>query len=142
MLIYPTLHYQNGGLEFKETGETGVPGLFVAGEVGGGIHGANRLMGNSLLDIIVFGRIAGTSAAEFIATGLKEGALTPRPRQGLQPGGRGGGGGGRTGVPGDHPRLHQPGGPRAPAHRALRRQRSIDSLSRGGVAKPPFGQPC
>ncbi len=76
MLIYPTLHYQNGGLEFRQTGETGVPGLFVAGEVGGGIHGANRLMGNSLLDIIVFGRIAGTSAAEFIATDLKEGALT------------------------------------------------------------------
>ena len=76
MLIYPTLHYQNGGLEFKETGETGVPGLFVAGEVGGGIHGANRLMGNSLLDIIVFGRIAGTTAAAFIADGLKDGALS------------------------------------------------------------------
>jgi len=76
MLIYPTLHYQNGGVEFKETGETCVPGLFVAGEVGGGIHGANRLMGNSLLDIIVFGRIAGVSAAKFIAEGVKDGALT------------------------------------------------------------------
>ena len=65
MLIYPTLHYQNGGLEFEPTGETCVPGLFVAGEVGGGIHGANRLMGNSLLDIIVFGRIAGTNAAAY-----------------------------------------------------------------------------
>jgi succinate dehydrogenase / fumarate reductase flavoprotein subunit/L-aspartate oxidase len=76
MLIYPTLHYQNGGLEFQQTGETSVPGLFVAGEVGGGIHGANRLMGNSLLDIIVFGRIAGLSAAEFLATGFKDGSLS------------------------------------------------------------------
>ena len=76
MLIYPTLHYQNGGLEFQQTGETSVPGLFVAGEVGGGIHGANRLMGNSLLDIIVFGRIAGTSAAEFLADGFKDGSLS------------------------------------------------------------------
>jgi len=76
MLIYPTLHYQNGGLEFQPTGETSVPGLFVAGEVGGGIHGANRLMGNSLLDIIVFGRIAGTTASEFIQDGVKDGKLT------------------------------------------------------------------
>ncbi len=76
MLIYPTLHYQNGGLEFENTGTTCVPGLFVAGEVGGGIHGANRLMGNSLLDIIVFGRIAGTSAADYIAGGVQQGALT------------------------------------------------------------------
>ncbi len=76
MLIYPTLHYQNGGLEFQQTGETQVPGLFVAGEVGGGIHGANRLMGNSLLDIIVFGRIAGTSASQFIKDGVKDGKLT------------------------------------------------------------------
>jgi len=66
MLIYPTLHYQNGGLEFKKTGETILPGLFVAGEVGGGIHGENRLMGNSLLDVTVFGRVAGKSAAEYI----------------------------------------------------------------------------
>jgi len=65
MLIYPTLHYQNGGLDFEPTGETVVPGLFVAGEVGGGIHGENRLMGNSLLDIIVFGRRAGTSAGTY-----------------------------------------------------------------------------
>jgi succinate dehydrogenase / fumarate reductase flavoprotein subunit/L-aspartate oxidase len=76
MLIYPTLHYQNGGLEFQKTGETNVPGLFLAGEVAGGIHGANRLMGNSLLDIIVYGRIAGTSASNFIADGVKDGRLT------------------------------------------------------------------
>ncbi len=75
MLIYPTLHYQNGGIEFQSTGGTQVPGLFAAGEVGGGIHGANRLMGNSLLDIIVFGRIAGASAANFVNNGAKEGEL-------------------------------------------------------------------
>ena len=74
MLIYPTLHYQNGGLDFQNTGETCVPGLFAAGEVGGGIHGANRLMGNSLLDIIVFGRIAGTNAAEFALNTAKDSA--------------------------------------------------------------------
>ena len=76
MLIYPTLHYQNGGLEFKNTGETMVPGLFVAGEVGGGIHGQNRLMGNSLLDVTVFGRIAGKNAAEYIKGFSANGKLT------------------------------------------------------------------
>ncbi len=76
MLIYPTLHYQNGGLEFKATGHTGLPGLFVAGEVGGGIHGENRLMGNSLLDIIVFGRIAGKSAALYAKNEFKDGKLS------------------------------------------------------------------
>jgi len=76
MLIYPTLHYQNGGLEFGEDARTQVPGLMIAGEVSGGVHGANRLMGNSLLDIVVFGRIAGHTAAEFIASEHKEGKLT------------------------------------------------------------------
>ncbi len=64
ILIYPTLHYQNGGLEIKADNETNVPGLYVAGEAVGGIHGRNRLMGNSLLDIIVFGRSAGKNAAD------------------------------------------------------------------------------
>jgi succinate dehydrogenase/fumarate reductase flavoprotein subunit len=76
MLIYPTLHYQNGGLEFKNTGETGLAGLFVGGEVGGGIHGENRLMGNSLLDIMVFGRIAGASAAQYAKDKAQDGKLT------------------------------------------------------------------
>ncbi|MFC2171625.1 FAD-binding protein [Acidobacteriota bacterium] len=76
MLIYPTLHYQNGGLEFKNTGETAIPGLFAAGEVGGGIHGENRLMGNSLLDIIVFGRIAGRNAASYVKEKARDGALS------------------------------------------------------------------
>ena len=64
ILIYPTLHYQNGGLDINVNGETtNVKNLFVAGEAVGGIHGKNRLMGNSLLDIIVFGRNAGINAA-------------------------------------------------------------------------------
>ena len=65
ILIYPTLHYQNGGIDVKADGETTmVENLFVAGEAIGGIHGKNRLMGNSLLDIIVFGRNAGKFASE------------------------------------------------------------------------------
>ena len=64
ILVYPTLHYQNGGLEIGGDGFTkAIPNLLVAGEAVGGIHGRNRLMGNSLLDIIVFGRNAGKAAA-------------------------------------------------------------------------------
>ncbi len=64
ILVYPTLHYQNGGIEIDERGESlQVPNLFVAGEAAGGIHGRNRLGGNSLLDTLVFGRRAGTEAA-------------------------------------------------------------------------------
>ncbi|MBI5034739.1 MAG: FAD-binding protein [Chloroflexi bacterium] len=63
ILVYPTLHYQNGGVAIKPDGSTNVPNLFVAGEAAGGIHGRNRLMGNSLLDICVFGRRAGQAAA-------------------------------------------------------------------------------
>ena len=76
ILIYPTLHYQNGGLDINVNGETtNVRNLFVAGEAVGGIHGKNRLMGNSLLDIIVFGRNAGQNAAAAAKT-AKPGALT------------------------------------------------------------------
>lgn len=63
ILIYPTLHYQNGGIKIAVNGMSDVENLFVAGEAVGGIHGENRLMGNSLLDIIVFGRNAGVNAA-------------------------------------------------------------------------------
>ena len=65
ILVYPTLHYQNGGVDIKPDGSTGVPGLYVAGEAAGGIHGRNRLMGNSLLDICVFGRRAGKAAGAY-----------------------------------------------------------------------------
>jgi succinate dehydrogenase/fumarate reductase flavoprotein subunit len=65
MLVYPTLHYQNGGVRLQADTCTEIPGLFIAGEVSGGVHGHNRLMGNSLLEITVFGRRAGRSAAAY-----------------------------------------------------------------------------
>jgi len=76
MLVYPTLHYQNGGLEITAECETTIPGLYAAGEVSGGVHGENRLMGNSLLDITVFGRIAGKNAAVYAKEKAKDGRLT------------------------------------------------------------------
>ena len=66
MLVYPSLHYQNGGVEINAKCETNIPGLYVAGEASGGVHGRNRLMGNSVLDYNVFGRRAGKYAAEYI----------------------------------------------------------------------------
>ncbi|MFZ5809729.1 MAG: FAD-dependent oxidoreductase [Chloroflexota bacterium] len=63
ILVYPTLHYQNGGVKIDADCHTSVPGLLVAGETSGGVHGRNRLMGNSLLDVCVFGRRAGRTAA-------------------------------------------------------------------------------
>ena len=63
VLIYPTLHYQNGGVQIDMNGESAIRNLFVAGEASGGLHGRNRLMGNSLLDLMVFGKRAGATAA-------------------------------------------------------------------------------
>jgi len=63
ILVYPTLHYQNGGLQISADGLTNIDNLYVAGEAAGGVHGRNRLMGNSLLDVIVFGRSAGKNAS-------------------------------------------------------------------------------
>jgi succinate dehydrogenase / fumarate reductase flavoprotein subunit/L-aspartate oxidase len=64
ILTYPVLHYQNGGLVIDERGETTVEGLYACGEIAGGTHGRNRMMGNSLLECCVFGRRAGRAAAE------------------------------------------------------------------------------
>jgi succinate dehydrogenase / fumarate reductase flavoprotein subunit len=76
MLVYPTLHYQNGGVALRTDGSIpGVPNLFGAGEISGGVHGRNRLMGNSLLEITVFGRRAGRAAA-LRAREVKPGKLT------------------------------------------------------------------
>jgi succinate dehydrogenase / fumarate reductase flavoprotein subunit len=75
VLTYPTLHYQNGGILIDDQGRTTIPNLFAAGEVEGGVHGRNRLMGNSTLDIFVFGRRAGKAAAER-ARETKPGKLT------------------------------------------------------------------
>ncbi len=64
ILVFPTQHYQNGGLKINPHGETTVPGLFAAGEVSGGAQGKNRLAGNSLLDLFVFGRRSARRAVE------------------------------------------------------------------------------
>lgn len=70
ILVYPTLHYQNGGIKINGNaqvlgvGDRPIGNLFAAGEVTGGVHGKNRLMGNSLLEITVFGRIAGINASK------------------------------------------------------------------------------
>jgi succinate dehydrogenase / fumarate reductase flavoprotein subunit len=69
MEVGPTIHYTMGGIRVDaETSATTVPGLYAAGESAGGLHGANRLGGNSLGDILVFGRRAGVAAAEFART--------------------------------------------------------------------------
>jgi L-aspartate oxidase len=64
ILTFPVLHYQNGGLVIDEHGETTLEGVFACGEIAGGTHGRNRMMGNSLLECTVFGRRAGAAAAE------------------------------------------------------------------------------
>jgi L-aspartate oxidase len=64
--VMPMVHYQNGGIEINTSCETSVAGIYAAGEITGGIHGTNRLMGNSLLDILIFGKIAGTSCGKSI----------------------------------------------------------------------------
>ncbi len=76
MLVYPTLHYQNGGIEINEKAETSIEGLYVAGEASGGVHGRNRLMGNSQLDIIVFGRRAGLNASQRAKSKVEFGEFT------------------------------------------------------------------
>jgi len=64
ILTYPVLHYQNGGLVIDAEGETTLDGVYACGEIAGGTHGRNRMMGNSLLECVVFGRRAGKAAAE------------------------------------------------------------------------------
>ncbi len=64
VLVYPVLHYRNGGLLIDANGQTTLAGVYACGEIAGGVHGTNRLMGNSLLDTVVYGRRAGGAAAE------------------------------------------------------------------------------
>jgi succinate dehydrogenase / fumarate reductase, flavoprotein subunit len=74
MEVGPTCHYVMGGVEVDaDTGAATVPGLFAAGECSGGMHGSNRLGGNSLSDLLVFGRRAGLGAADYVR------ALSSRP---------------------------------------------------------------
>ncbi len=62
LLTYPVLHYQNGGLVIDTDAETTLEGVYACGEIAGGTHGRNRMMGNSLLECVVFGRRAGRAA--------------------------------------------------------------------------------
>jgi succinate dehydrogenase / fumarate reductase flavoprotein subunit len=79
MEVGPTCHYMMGGVRVDaETAQTTVPGLYAAGEVAAGLHGANRLGGNSLSDLLVFGRRAGLAAAENAA---RVPAPEPRPEE-------------------------------------------------------------
>jgi L-aspartate oxidase len=64
LLTYPVLHYQNGGLVIDTDSETTLEGIYACGEIAGGTHGRNRMMGNSLLECVVFGRRAGRAAAQ------------------------------------------------------------------------------
>jgi L-aspartate oxidase len=64
IFTYPVLHYQNGGLVIDRDAETTLEGVYACGEIAGGTHGRNRMMGNSLLECVVFGRRAGKAAAE------------------------------------------------------------------------------
>ena len=76
MEVAPTIHYAMGGVRVNaETGATTVPGLFAAGEVASGLHGANRLGGNSLSDLLVFGKRAGDAAAEAARVGKSRPAI-------------------------------------------------------------------
>jgi len=91
MEVGPTAHYMNGGVRVDGEGSaTAVPGLFAAGEVAGGLHGANRLGGNSLSDLLVFGRRAGLAAAEYAksaskATSIDEGRVEAIARGAVTP---------------------------------------------------------
>jgi succinate dehydrogenase / fumarate reductase flavoprotein subunit len=96
MEVGPTCHYVMGGIRVDaETGQSSVSGLFAAGEAAGGLHGANRLGGNSLSDLLVFGRRAGLAAAEHAkktaAPTLDNAQLDDAERQALAPFERAGG---------------------------------------------------
>lgn len=82
ILVFPTLHYMNGGVcinvnaQVINGGGKVIEGFFAAGETTGGVHGKNRLMGNSLLEVTVYGRRAGISAAKYVKSGTSPGKLT------------------------------------------------------------------
>jgi len=90
MEVGPTTHYLMGGIRVDgETEETSVKGMYACGEAASGLHGANRLGGNSLSDLVVFGQIAGEHAGEFAlkneAVGIDESSINSAITQALQP---------------------------------------------------------
>ena len=132
MEVGPTCHYVMGGIGVDpDTGQSTVPGLFAAGECSGGMHGSNRLGGNSLSDLLVFGRRAGLGAADYV-TGL---AAPPRG-----PGGRrrrGGADGTRAVRPhGWSGRVREQCRRREPVHAA---RRAAAGDERPGRHHPPRG---
>lgn len=74
LLVFPSLHYSLGGVVIDAHAQTSHPGVFAAGEATYGVHGEDRLAGNSLLELFVFGRLAGTNAARY-ADGLSPGGV-------------------------------------------------------------------
>jgi len=78
--VVPTAHYMMGGVEFDPACRTALPGLFVAGEDAGGVHGANRLGGNGVANSTVFGAVAGDTMAEWLK---REGRKAPDPDRGV-----------------------------------------------------------
>ena len=84
MEVAPTIHYYMGGVNVEaETGASSLEGLYAAGEVAGGLHGANRLGGNSLSDLLVFGKRAGQAAANYA---VSSGAVRPIPKRQIEAG--------------------------------------------------------
>jgi succinate dehydrogenase / fumarate reductase flavoprotein subunit len=119
MEVGPTCHYMMGGVDVDPdtAAATGVPGLFAAGEVAGGMHGSNRLGGNSLSDLLVFGRRAGLYAAQYAAglggqrPAVAQEQIDAAAREALRPFEAGadvaGGSGGSGGAPENPYTLHQ-----------------------------------
>ena len=91
MEVFPTIHYTMGGIKVEpETCATNILGLFAAGEVAGGLHGANRLGGNSLSDLLVFGRRAGEGACDYVeesthSTEIEASEVAEEKRRVLEP---------------------------------------------------------
>ena len=91
MEVFPTVHYTMGGIKIDpETCASSVEGLFAAGEVAGGLHGANRLGGNSLSDLLVFGKRAGDGASDYVeqsthSTHIEEDVLQTELQRFLEP---------------------------------------------------------
>merc|ERR1712232_1483542 len=85
-IITPVIHYCMGGLEITADGEVcgakgKIPGLYAAGEIAGGVHGNNRLGGNSLLDCVVFGRVCAKAAVKYTFGANDQFRLCPAPKE-------------------------------------------------------------
>ena len=138
MEVGPAQHYVMGGVEVDpDTGESCVPGLFAAGEVSGGMHGSNRLGGNSLSDLLVFGRRSGLGAAEYIG---RLGPKLPVGRRGRDRG-RPGGGTGPARADGRREPVHGarrgPGHHEQPGRHHQDRDRDQEGAGRAGDARRP-----